>query len=53
MGGAMHATQQKHTNSQIYAMLCGHIILKQKEIARQRAQIDTKVLTALLTGFIE
>ena len=27
--------------------------LKQKEIARQRAQIDTKVLTALLTWFIE
>ena len=38
---------------QIYAVLCGHITLKQKEIARQRAEIDTKVLTALLTWFIK
>ena len=37
----------------IYAMLCGHMTLKQKEIARQRAEIDMKVFTALLTWFIE
>ena len=49
----MYAIQQKHANLQIYAVLCGRMTLKQKEIARQRAQIDTKVLTTLLTGFIE
>ena len=49
VGGAMHAIQQKHTNPQIYVVLCGRMTLKQKEIARQRAQIDTQMLTALLT----
>ena len=43
----MYAIQQKHANLQIYAVLCGR--MTQKEIARQRAQIDTQMLTALLT----
>ena len=34
-------------------MLCGHMTLKQKEITRQRAEIDTKVLTVVLTWCIE
>ena len=49
----MYAIQQKHGNPQIYAVLCGRMTLKQKEIFRQRAEIDTKVLTALLTWFIK
>ena len=53
VGGAMHAIQQTHAVPQIYAVLCGRMTLKQKEIARQRAEVDTKVLTTLLTWFIE
>ena len=49
----MHAIQRTHANPQIYAVLCGRMTLKQKEIARQKAEIDTRVLTALLTWFIE
>ena len=49
----MDAIQSTHANPQIYAVLCGRMTLKQKEIARQRDTLDSRVLTALLTWFIE
>ena len=44
VGATMHDIQRTHDNPQIYAVLCGRMTLKQKEIARQKAEIDTRVL---------
>lgn len=49
----MYAIQSTHANLQIYAVLCGRMTLKQNEIARQQASLDTRVLTVLLTWFIK
>ena len=43
-----HSTK---ANPHIYCVLCGRMTPKQKDIARQRASLDTKKLLTLLTWF--
>ena len=53
VGGAMEQFQRTGASPHVYAVLCGRMTPKQKEIARSRAKLDTKILTAILTWFIE
>ena len=53
VAGAMEQYNQKGATSHVFAVLCVHMTLKQKELARQQGELDTKLLTALLTWFIE
>ena len=52
MGGVFSHLNEHHIN-QILCVLSGAMTPKQKELARQQAEIDTKLYLGLLTWFIE
>ena len=52
MGGVFSYLKETHCD-QILCVLSGAMTPKQKEIARQRAELDTRLFLGLLTWFIE
>jgi SHAQKYF class myb-like DNA-binding protein len=52
MGGAFSYLRESWQCDQILVVLSGAMTPKQKEIARQRAEIDTRLFLGLLTWFI-
>ena len=51
IGGGMNYFHTTGANPHVYCVLCGRMTPKQKELARARASLDTKMLTTLLTWF--
>ena len=52
VGATMHAIQRKHANPQIYAVLCGRMTLKQKEIALKELKLTQGYLLRFSRGLL-
>lgn len=52
VGGVMHYYNSTGANPNVYVVLAGRMTLKQKDIAKERARLDTQLLCKLLTWFI-
>ena len=53
VGGVMNHLDPTGAGRSIFAVICGRMTLSQREIARNRARIDTSIYTSLLSWFIQ
>ena len=53
VGGVMNHLDPTGAGRNIYAVICGRMTTSQREIARNRAKIDTSLYTSLLSWFIQ
>jgi len=54
MGGLLqNYFARSNMNPHVYCILCGNFILKQKQISRQKCQLDSRMFLKVITWFIK